>query len=69
MVFGEIIYLEGFVGEFVIFLIIDGKVELFMCCEDKCVIVVMFGCGEFFGELVLFVVELCVYIVKVFLFC
>lgn len=47
---GEVIYSEGYVGERVIYLIADGKVELSTRCDEKKVIIATLGRGEFFGE-------------------
>ena len=47
---GEVIYSEGFVGDAVIYVIADGKVEISTRCDEKKVILATLGKGEFFGE-------------------
>ena len=47
---GEVIYSEGYIGERVIYLIADGKIELSTRCDEKKVVISTLGRGEFFGE-------------------
>jgi CRP-like cAMP-binding protein len=47
---GEVIYSEGFVGESVIYVIADGKVEISTRCDEKKVVLATLGKGEIFGE-------------------
>jgi CRP-like cAMP-binding protein len=52
-----VIYAEGFVGEPVIYVIAEGKVEISTRCDEKKVIVATLGKGEFFGEAALLPAE------------
>ncbi len=47
---GEVIYSEGFVGESVIYVIAEGKVEISTRCDEKKVVLATLGKGEIFGE-------------------
>ena len=66
---GEVIYSEGFLGDAVIYVIADGKVEISTQCDEKKVILATLGKGEFFGEAALLPPEPRAHTAKALSFC
>uniref|UniRef100_UPI0015C9D3AC cyclic nucleotide-binding domain-containing protein n=1 Tax=Burkholderia guangdongensis TaxID=1792500 RepID=UPI0015C9D3AC len=66
---GETIYSEGYAGERAIYVIAEGKVEIFTRCEDKKVTLATLGKGGFFGEASLLAGEAHTHSAKALTFC
>lgn len=66
---GEVIYSEGFVGDPLIYVITEGKVEIFTYCDERKVVLATLGKGEFFGEAALLQAEPRSHTAKALSFC
>ena len=66
---GEVIYSEGFVGDPVVYVIADGKVEISTRCDERKIILATLGKGEFFGEAALLPPEPRAHTAKALSFC